>query len=379
MRIVLALDKFKGSLSAAAAAASVERGIRQVHPDAEIATLLIADGGDGMLDAVCARGFSRVSVPCTGPTGEPVVSGYAIDRAGTTAVVELADACGLLRLPRNAAGVPILAPWDASSRGVGEVIAAALRAEIPRLVVGVGGSASTDGGAGMLVALGARLLDAAGRPIPPGLRGLQQLARLDPTGVLPQIATTELIAACDVTNPLLGPNGAAAIFGPQKGLDVADVSAADKAIAHLADLVEWFHPHRDQRGAGAAGGVGWALLTLGAEIKPGIEVVLDLVGFDEVVAGSDLVVTGEGRLDEQTLAGKAPAGVARRARRLGVPVLTLCGSSTLPAEVADAAGFTSVVSLSDVEPDRARAMRNADDLLTGLAAGAMRTGVGRVR
>ncbi len=371
MRIVLALDKFKGSMSAAAVAAAVERGVRQVYPDAEVVTVPIADGGDGLLDAVCAQGFTRVSVPCTGPTGEPVVSAYAIDAHGSTAVVELADACGMLRLPLDAAGNPILAPWDASTRGLGEVIAAALQAQMPRIVVGVGGSASTDGGAGMLSALGARLLAADGRPIPPGLRGLQRLATLDPTGVMPEIAGTEIIAACDVTNPLLGPTGAAAVFGPQKGLEAADAPVADKALRHLADLVEWLHPHRDQPGAGAAGGAGWALLALGAEMEPGIQVVLDLVGFDRIAAGSDLVITGEGRLDEQSLAGKAPLGVAGRARALGVPVLALCGSSTLSPEQAEAGGFARVLALTDLEPDVELAMRNAEELVSALAATAL--------
>ena len=221
-RVLVAPDKFKGSLPALAVAEAVATGVRRVRPEVEVATLPVADGGDGTLDAALASGFERVDVTVTGPTGEPVRTAYA--RRDGTAVVEMADACGLSRLP---GGTP--SALDASSRGLGEAVAAALDAGCRSLVIGIGGSASTDGGAGMVAALGGRLLDADGKPLPDGGAGLDRLARLDLEGLHPALAETEVVVACDVDNPLTGPHGAAAVYGPQKGASLDDVARLDAA------------------------------------------------------------------------------------------------------------------------------------------------------
>ncbi len=319
----------------------------------------MADGGDGTLDAALASGFERVDVTVTGPTGEPVRTAYA--RRDGTAVVEMADACGLSRLP---GGTP--SALDASSRGLGEAVAAALDAGCRSLVIGIGGSASTDGGAGMVAALGGRLLDADGNPVPDGGAGLDRLARLDLDGLHPALAETDIVVACDVDNPLTGPHGAAAVYGPQKGASPDDVARLDRALTGWADVVAATTGAdvRDRAGAGAAGGVGFAALgLLGASLRPGIELMLDLLGFEDRVAGCHLVVTGEGSLDAQSLHGKAPVGVAVAAGRHGVPVVAVCGRRTLDETTLTGAGIGAAYALLDVEPDPATCMRDAARLL----------------
>jgi glycerate 2-kinase len=363
MHVVVAPDKFKGSLTAREVAARVSAGIAAVAPGVPMREVPVADGGDGTVDAALAAGYQRIEVRAEGPVGKPVDTAFAL-RDGI-AVVEMADVSGLRLLPPDG-----LAAREASSYGTGEVIAAALGHGCHTVLLGIGGSASTDGGAGMLQALGARLLDADGVELPRGGAALLGLARVDLAGMHPQLASTTVIVASDVDNPLLGPNGAAAIYGPQKGAGLDDVAALDAALAHWADVLDAATgtAFRDRPGAGAAGGVGYAALAaLGAELKPGIDLVLDMVGFADALPGAGLVVTGEGSLDEQTLSGKAPAGVAAVAAAAGVPVVTVSGRLELAEEKLRAAGIRQAYALTDIEPDVARCLAEPGPLLERLA------------
>lgn len=369
MKVLVAPDKFKGSMRASDVAAHVAAGIREQSPGTEVLAVPVADGGDGTLDAAVAAGFHLVPVTAAGPTGEPVRTGYA--RQDRTAVVELADACGLVRLPGG-----VLAPLTASSVGFGQVIAAALDAGCRRLVLAIGGSASTDGGAGMLTALGARILDADGQPVPDGGGGLEHVAAVDLTGLHPALAETDVVLASDVDNPLLGDHGAAAVYGPQKGATPDDVARLDGALqvwsgalARALGVVggDGGHPAATVPGAGAAGGVGFAAVAvLHATARPGIELMLELTGFAGHLDGADLVVTGEGSLDEQTLHGKAPAGVAAAARAAGVPVVAVAGRNLLSTDQLTAAGVRQAYALTDIESDVQRCIDDPGPLLTRL-------------
>lgn len=385
--VVVAPDSFKGSLSAPDAAAAIAAGIIDAAgPDVEVRRRPVADGGEGTVEAVLAAGWTPVEVRVSGPIGEPVDARFALSplgpaahaRAGgdgtdsaqrPTAVVELATAAGLGLLP---GGRPD--PLHASTSGVGELVRAALDAGARRLVLGLGGSATTDGGTGMAAALGVRFLDAAGVPLPPGGAPLADLARVDVSGLDPRLRDAEVVVACDVDNPLTGPSGAAHVYGPQKGATPADVEVLDAALRRLAQVLR-----RDVGadvdavpGAGAAGGVGAAALAfLGARLAPGIDLLLDLTGFDAALAGADLVVTGEGSLDSQSLSGKAPVGVARRANARGLPVVVLAGRVDLDAATRHrlgALGVTATYALLDLQPDPDLAQRDAGRLLRTLAA-----------
>jgi glycerate kinase len=356
--ILLAPDKFKGSLSAAEVAGALAAGVSETA-GVPVRHCPIADGGDGTVAAASAAGYERVELSATGPTGAPVRTAYA--RRDETAVVELADVSGLTRLPDG-----FLAPMRADSFGLGEVIAAALDAGCRRVVVGLGGSACTDGGAGMLTALGAQLLDAGGAPIPPGGAGLAWLDRIDTRGLHRALADAELVAASDVDNPLLGPRGAAAVFGPQKGAGPAQTDALEAGLGRLAGVVR-AHTGQSQEsraGAGAAGGTAFALMAgLGARLRPGTEILFDVIDFAGALAGATLVVTGEGSLDEQTLGGKGPAAVARAARDESIPAIAVAGRSLLSEKQLAAAGFSAVYELRDLEPDPARSVTEAANLL----------------
>jgi len=361
--VLIASDKFKGSLTAAEVGAAVGAGLRRVVPDLDVVVVPVADGGDGTLAAAFAAGYSRIPVAAAGPTGEPVDTCYA--RLGDVAVVELADVSGLSQLPGGR-----LAPLTAGSRGTGEVIAAALDAGCRRIVVGIGGSAGTDGGAGMARALGARLYAADGTEIVDGGAALAGLDRIDLTGLHPRLVDAEIVVACDVDNPLTGPKGAAAVYGPQKGAGPADVEQLDAAVGHWADAVAAATGAdlRDSPGAGAAGGVGFAALALlGATLRPGIDLILDLVDFHDQLVGATLVITGEGSLDEQTLHGKAPAGVSSAAVAAGIPVVAVCGRNLLSDGQLRASGIVAAYSLLEIEPDPARCMADAGRLLERLA------------
>ena len=364
MRVVVAPDKFKGSLTAREVADRVAAGINAVAPAVEVVRVPVADGGDGTVDAALAAGYERVAVTAQGPTGEPVDTAFAV-RDGV-AVVEMADVSGLRLLPPDR-----LAPRTASSYGTGEVVRAAIEHGCHTVVLGIGGSASTDGGAGLLAALGARVLDAAGADLAPGGGALAGVDRLDLSGLHPGAARTTVVVACDVDNPLLGPHGAAAVYGPQKGADAEDVAALDAALARWADVVEAAVGQpgvRQQAGAGAAGGVGFAALAvLDAELRPGIELVLDLVAFADRLPGAGLVVTGEGSLDEQTLHGKAPAGVAAAAGKAGIPVVAVAGRLALDPDRLRGAGIEAAYALTDIEPDVGRCLAEAGPLLERLA------------
>ncbi|MEW1844059.1 glycerate kinase [Nonomuraea angiospora] len=371
-QVLVAPDKFKGSLTAAEVAARVSAGLGV--PTVE---LPVADGGDGTVDAAVAGGFSRVTIEVTGPTGERIPASYAWQDAGATAVVELAEASGLRRLPGGHE------PLTATSHGTGELIADAVRRGAKRVVLGLGGSACTDGGAGMAQALGARLLDADGNDLPRGGAALKGLARIDLSGFV-DVSGVEFVVASDVDNPLLGPHGAAAVYGPQKGATPDDVRTLEAGLSRMAAVATATHglmgavEHDDTPramgvagapGAGAAGGVGFAALAfLHAELRPGIGYLLDLLGFGELVRDARLVITGEGSLDEQSLRGKAPVGVARAAAEAGVPVVAVCGRRTLTDDELRAAGIEAAYALTDLEPDPERCMAEAGPLLERLAA-----------
>ncbi|WP_405775276.1 glycerate kinase [Streptomyces sp. NBC_00859] len=365
-RVLVAADKFKGSLTAVQVAERVTAGLRRIAPDVEVETLPVADGGDGTVAAAVAAGFDRHEVRVTGPLGEQLDAAFAL-RDGV-AVVEMAEASGLQHLPAG-----VFAPLTATTYGSGELLRAALDAGARSIVFGVGGSATTDGGAGMLAALGARFLDAAGRPVGPGGGGLSELATADLSGLDPRLAGAEIVLASDVDNPLTGPKGAPAVYGPQKGASPEQVEALDSALAHFAAVLEKsIGPKAAEAalapGAGAAGGIGYgALVGLGAGFRAGIDVMLDVLGFAPAVGRATLVITGEGSLDEQTLHGKAPAGVAAAARAAGKEVVAVCGRLTLPADVLGRAGIRRAYALTDLEPDVERCIANAGPLLEQLA------------
>jgi glycerate kinase len=358
-RVVLAPDKFKGSLTAAEVAEALAAGMLDVLPGLETIMLPVADGGDGTVAAALSAGFDAVIVDAVGPTGEQVRASYAMD--GDVAVVELAAVVGLGKLPDSR-----LNPLESSTYGLGLVIADAVRRGAAQIVLGLGGSASTDGGAGMVQALGARLLDAHGHDLPPGGGHLVHLERLDLAPLRDTVGTVRIIVASDVENPLHGPHGAAAIFGPQKGATPQQVVELERGLRHWSQLVSDATGREDaeRAGAGAAGGAGFAALgLLDAEIKPGIELILDLIEFDRRIAGADLVVTGEGSLDAQSLAGKAPVGVARAAARAGVAVVAVAGRLQLSPLRLREAGISAAYPLTDLEPDLDRCIANASPLL----------------
>ncbi len=341
MKIVIAPDSFKESLTALQVADAIEAGMREVWPDATYVKLPVADGGEGTVQAMIdATGGRRVDVRVTGPLGQAVDAFYG--EAGGIAVIEMAAASGLEGVPPD-----LRDPRTATSRGTGELIRAALDAGARRIVLGVGGSATNDGGAGMLQALGVRLLDADGKDIGPGGAELARLDRIDACGLDPRVRETEFRIACDVDNPLTGPRGASAVFGPQKGATPAMVAQLDAALAHYADVIrrDLGQDIAQSPGAGAGGGIAAAMVVfLEGRLKPGIEIVLDAVGLDAAVRDADLVVTGEGRIDGQTVHGKTPMGVANVARRHGKPVVAIGGSLAVDADAVHAHGIEVVVA-----------------------------------
>ena len=365
-RVVVAPDKFKGSLAAAEVADRVAAGLAGGGFAGEIVSLPVADGGDGTVAAAVSAGFRRVELGVRGPVGKNVTASYAL-RDGT-AVIEAAQACGLSLLPAGA-----LAPLTATSRGVGELILTACRMGAKRVVLGVGGVATTDGGAGLVQALGARLTDAKGRELPPGGAALARLATLD-LARLRDLSGVEFLLASDVDNPLLGPLGAAEVYAPQKGASPAEVELLEAGLRRWADVTEaavgGSLPVRDAPGAGAAGGIGFAaLLFLGARMRPGIELLLELASFGSRLDGAQLVITGEGSLDAQTLHGKAPVGVARAAAAHdpAIPVVAVAGRCTLSADQLRAAGIDRAYVLTDIEPDLERCVADAGALVERLA------------
>ncbi len=370
MKILLAPDSFKGSMTAPEAAEAMALGIQRVHPLAELVLLPLADGGEGTVAAlVAATGGQLRTARVTGPLGRKITAHWGqLGPDGATAVVEVAAAAGLALVPPGKRD-----PARATTHGVGELLFSAASAGARRIIVGLGGSATNDGGAGALSALGVRFLDAAGVPLPRLLGGLDlaRLAAIDPSGLsLP--ADVSLVIASDVTNPLLGPNGAAAVYGPQKGADTETVKRLDAALANYAAVIE-----RDlgkavahRPGAGAAGGLGAGLMAFfNAPLSSGIDLVLDAAGFDARLAGADWVWTGEGRIDAQTLQGKAIAGVLRHAQRQGVPVLAFGGSvDGAAADALMAGGLRAAFPIVSGPMSLRDAMQSGPRLLADAAA-----------
>lgn len=341
-RVLLAIDSFKGSVSSSQAESAVAGGVRRVWPDAQVSALPLADGGEGTLDAVAACGGEIVTCEVSGPLGKRVAARMLVDGEHESAVIEMAEAAGIGYSPCTES-----AALAATTYGVGELMLRAVRTGAKTLYIGLGGSATNDGGAGMLQALGARLVDECGCNIAPGLAGLEQVASVDLAPALQALDDARIVVLSDVENPLVGRRGALAVFGGQKGLPTDDVEALgrydgwmvgygrllDTAIAEaraqgllrVPEGARTFGSVLGVPGAGAAGGLGAALLALGAELRSGVETVLDLIGFDEHVRDVDLVITGEGNMDEQSAAGKAPVGVAHRAKRYGKPVVAVVG------------------------------------------------------
>jgi glycerate 2-kinase len=348
MRVLIAPDKFKGSLTAAEVADAIAKGLDA--GGVASTSLPLADGGDGSVAAALAAGFTAIPVTVTGADGGPVVTELAFD--GTTAVVEVASTCGLATLPDG-----VLAPMTSSSFGFGQAVAAALGSDARRIVLALGGSASSDGGAGMLAALGVRFFDHIGREIHPTGATLGQITSVDAHGLV-DLSGVDLIVATDVTNPLLGSEGSAAVFAPQKGASPAQVHQLEAGLGHLAGLL---NPRRqdvrndlaNEPGTGAAGGIGFACRWLGAQRVPGADYFLDLLGFDDAVVSCDAVITGEGRMDAQTIGGKLPAVVA--ARSAPRPVYAVVGQSQLSDAEQRHLGIREVHALdalSDTDPSR---------------------------
>lgn len=376
MRIIAAPNALKGSLTAPAAAAAIARGCRRFDPNIEVEQIPLADGGDGTAECfVAAAGGELVEVSVTGPLGEPVRAPLALLADERTAVVEMAAASGLALVPparRN--------PWLTTSRGTGELIAEAIRRGRRRIIVGIGGSATVDGGTGLLAALGARFLAADGRPIAEGGRGLAELDRIDLSGLLPELRAVELIVASDVTNPLCGPNGAAAVFGPQKGATPAQVRALDAGLARLARAAAALGLSiADAPGAGAAGGAGAALAgILGGRLVSGAQLQMEQCGFASRLRATDLVITAEGRIDATTAAGKVPSAVCRAAAAAGVPTVVIGGEIAGGAEALLELGRVALVPLPDGPMPLAAAMARAAELIELASERALRLiGIGR--
>lgn len=361
-KVVIAPDSFKESLSALEVAEAIERGFRQIFPQVQYVKLPMADGGEGTVDSmVAATGGEIVTVAVTGPLGQPVQAFYGLLGEGETAVIEMAAASGLHLAPKAQRD-----PRMTTSYGTGELILAALERGVKTIILGIGGSATNDGGAGMMQALGARLLDENRQALPPGGAALAQLAYIDLSGVDPRLQQVSITAACDVDNPLCGANGASAVFGPQKGATPEMVTQLDAALRHYGTLLEQATGREiiNAPGAGAAGGMGAALLgMLNARLRPGIEIVIETLQLEEALRDADLVITGEGRLDSQSIHGKTPIGVARVAKRFGLPVIGIAGSLSKDYQVVHQHGIDAAFSVLDRVVSLEEALAEAADNL----------------
>ena len=357
VRILIAPDKFKGSLSAHAAAEAIARGLRTVWPDAHLDLAPIADGGEGFAESLAvALGAGWVNVASEDALGRPIVGRYARLPEQNLAILEMSEASGLHRIAQHE-----LAPLRADTFGTGVLIAHAAAHGARRILVGLGGSATTDGGAGMARALGYRFLDERGRELSTSPKELPSLAHIKRPATL---LLPEILAACDVQNPLLGPRGTANVYGPQKGSDTARVEMLERAMSRLADVcaADLGCDHRDVPGAGAAGGLGFGLLTFcNAQIRPGFDMIAEALHLESRIAAADLIVTGEGRIDEQTLDGKGPAGIAALARKAGKRVIAFGGSVAAPAE--EAGIFDALVPIADRPLTIGEAMTETASLL----------------
>ena len=380
MKIVIAPDSYKESLSALEVATQIELGFKEIFPSAQYIKVPMADGGEGTVQAMVeATQGRRIEVEVTAPLGERITGFYGLTGNGQTAMIEMAAASGLALVPpaqRN--------PNVTTSYGTGELIVAALDAGARHLILGIGGSATNDGGAGMLQALGVKLLDAAGYELARGGAPLAQLARIDASGIDARLAQCQIEVACDVDNPLTGPRGASAIFGPQKGATPEMVQSLDAGLKHFAQIIL-----RDLgvdvdavAGAGAAGGMGAAMMAfLKGQLRPGCEIIAKAVGLDAAVQGADLVITGEGRIDHQTIFGKTPHGVATVAKRHGVPVIGIAGGLGTNAHVVHDHGIdaifsvlSSICTLDDALADAEHNVRSAARNMAAVLAIGQRMG-----
>ncbi|GKX51499.1 glycerate kinase [Budvicia aquatica] len=359
MRIVIAPDSFKESLSAMQVATAIQQGFSEIYPDAEYVKLPMADGGEGtvvsMIEATNGHYFNEI---ITGPLGLPVEGVWGLMGDGKTAVIEMAAASGLHHVPpaqRN--------PLYTTSHGTGELLLAALDHGVERIILGIGGSATNDGGAGMMQALGASLRDAQGQELEVGGEAIGGLATIDLSGLDPRLANVSVTVACDVNNPLCGPTGASAIFGPQKGATPEMVKTLDSALFCYGSLIEQVTGNAvlHAAGAGAAGGMGAALLgMLNAELRPGIDIVIKALQLDSLIENADLVITGEGRIDSQSIHGKTPIGVARSAKRFNKPVIALAGGLTPDHPVVHDHGLDAVFSVLTQVATLPEALQNAE-------------------
>lgn len=361
-KIIVAPNAFKGSLSAKAAACCIEEGIRISLPDADVVSLLVSDGGDGFVQALeFGLKANEYSLVVSGPLGSPVQSSFLYSPEKHIAIIEMAKSSGLALLNSNE-----LDPMGSSTYGVGEMIVAALDLGATHFIIGIGGSATNDGGTGMATALGVRFLDDGGNSVPGNAENLSRIKRIDLSGMDSRLSSVTFDVACDVNNILLGPQGAAAVYGPQKGATPEQVKKIEEGLAQLASVInhDLGKDVRQIEGGGAAGGLGAALYALlNAQIKPGAELLLDILNFDDLLKDADLVITTEGRLDFQTGFGKAPSIVANRAKRLNVPTVIVCGQVESETFNWQAFGFLKVYSLSDSEISTEFAMTHTEKLL----------------
>ena len=367
MKVVIASDSFKGSTTSIGAASLIEAGARKVFPDGEYIKIPVADGGEGTVMAL-VDGRQTISVSVQDPLGRPIDAFYGI--VNGKAILEMAAASGLPLLAEKERN-----PMTASTFGTGQIILAALKAGYTDITIGIGGSATNDGGAGMAQALGYRFLDADGNTLAPGGAALKHLAKIDSTGINPLLEKAVINVACDVDNPLTGEQGASAVYGPQKGASPDMAAELDTALAVLADVVEAWQGRdiRNLPGTGAAGGLGFGLIAFcNANLKSGIETILDLVDFDNKLIDADIVVTGEGKIDGQSIRGKVPIGVAARARDKGIPVLAIVGGMGQNAAAVYRYGIDSIIPSVDRVMPLAEAISRSDECIMGAAERAFR-------
>ncbi|WP_022756096.1 glycerate kinase [Butyrivibrio fibrisolvens] len=373
MKIVAAIDSFKGSISSLEAGYAVSSGFRSVNNNAEVVVCPLADGGEGTVEALAEGMNGRLyTITVTGPLGTPVSCTYAVIEETMTAVLEMSGAAGITLIPKDD-----LDPLHATTYGVGEVIIDAIDKGCRRFIIGIGGSATNDGGAGMLQALGYGLLDEKGDQIPRGAIGLKDLKTIDEDGVIPELKECQFMIACDVTNPLCGPNGCSVIYGPQKGATPSMIEDMDRWLSRYASICHDIKEDADMQypGTGAAGGMGYAFKTFtNATLKPGIDIVIEETRLEDYIQDADLVVTGEGMLDHQTAMGKAPIGVARLAKKYNKKVIAFAGAVKMDAEECNKNGidafFPIVRGITTVE--EAMNPQNAKDNLTATAKQVMR-------
>lgn len=362
MHIVAAPNAFKGSLSAVEAAEAMRRGILTANPGCRVSCIPVADGGDGLTEVMLqGMGGRRIETMVTGPRFAKISAPFCLVPGKGLAVVEMARASGLALLPESQQN-----PMETTTYGTGELILCAMEHGATQIIVGIGGSATCDGGIGMAAALGYRFLDESGAVLRPVGGQLNAVAAIDESVVDPRLSGIHVAAACDVTNPLTGPEGAARVFGPQKGASADQVTRLDAGLANLARVIrrDMGIDIQELAGSGAAGGLGGGLHAfLGAELKPGIDLVLDVVGLESVLAGADLVLTAEGQIDDQTRFNKAPAGVARMAKAAGVPCIAICGAVGEPVHTLHDIGIDAIFSICRGPLSLEKAMQNAPDLL----------------